>query len=202
MIRPAEPPEGRPPGPAELARLLRAHEAVVAAIVRSEAGVTLLRFDSVEDLVQGTLHEAVRSAESLEWRGEAAFVSWLCTIARRHLGSRRDYWFAGKRFHGNLLRLTLSGSAASPAGSRPGPATFAFRREQLVLARKAVALLMDRDQKLVTWAAEGVSASEMATRLGISPDAAEKARERALDRLRKAFDLLRPRDAGPGSRDA
>ena len=187
-----EPEQRRPPGPAEFARLLRAHEGVVAAIVRTEAGITLLRFDAAEDLVQGALHEAVCSAEALDWRGEAAFVSWLCTIARRHLMARREYWFAGKRFQGNLLRLTLSGGGTPPpaGGGRPGPATFAYRREQVILARRAAALLMERDQKLVHWAAEGVSTPEIAGRLGISQDAAEKARERALDRLRRAFELL------------
>jgi DNA-directed RNA polymerase specialized sigma24 family protein len=51
-------------------------------------------------------------------------------------------------------------------------------------------LLLPRDRELVTWASNGLTGPEMATRLGISEEAAEKARARALERLRKAFSLV------------
>lgn len=175
-----------PAGPPDLEELLRTYEPMVANLVRAEAGVTLLRFDSAEDLAQGAMQEAIRAIARFRWEGDAAFRSWLCTIARRHLSARRDYWFAGKRRRGALLRLTLTGIP----GQQSGPSTFAFRREQLLLASKAMAMLLPRDQDLAAWSAQDVSTAEMGERLGISEDAAEKARARALERLRKTYFLL------------
>ncbi len=183
------------------ARLER-HGADLLALVRREGGVVLQRFETPEDLVQGIREEALRSAPSLEWRGEEAFRSWLYTIARRHLGARRDYWFACKRRQGALLRLTLTGSHGCPreraelAASLPGPSTFANRREQLTLITRAMAMLLARDREIVSWAAEGVAVEAIASRLGITRDAAERARSRALERLRKAFLLLTRPGAG------
>lgn len=181
---------------AELTQRLQGMMPMLRAIIRLDAGPALLRFESVEDLLQGTVQEVLRSTSRLEWHGEEAFKSWVITIAKRHVMSRRDYWFALKRNPGELLRLTLTGSAGHRrerpelADSRLGPSTFVFRREQLVLITKALEMLLPRDRELVAWTSHGLTASEMATRLGISAVAAEKARGRALERLRKAFGLL------------
>lgn len=185
--------------PEDLPDRVRALTPLIASIIRDEAGPALLRFDTPDDLIQGAIHEALRAADNLRWEGEAPFRSWVCTIARRHLAARRDYWFAMKRggsgsgatppphpHAAGVLRLTLSGLAASQVG----PATFAFRREQILLATKALAALLPRDRDLVTWTAAGLKAPDLAARLNLSEDAAEKARERALARLRKAFLLL------------
>jgi RNA polymerase sigma factor (sigma-70 family) len=185
--------------PEDLPDRVRALTPLIASIVRDEAGPALLRFDAPDDLIQGAIHEALRAADTLRWEGEAPFRSWVCTIARRHLAARRDYWFAMKRggsgsgttpaphpHAAGVLRLTLSGLASSQVG----PATFAFRREQILLATKALAALLPRDRDLVTWTAAGLSATDLAARLNLSEDAAQKARERALARLRKAFLLL------------
>jgi RNA polymerase sigma factor (sigma-70 family) len=188
----------------ELAERLEAMAGLLHSVTRQEAGPALLRFESVEDLVQGTAQEALRSAGQLEWRGEEAFKSWVITIAKRHVMGRRDYWFAMKRNPGALLRLTLTGSAGNRverpelAAEQAGPSTFAFRREQLVLITKAMGLLMTRDRELVSWASNGLSTAEMAARLGISEEATEKARTRALERLRKAFRLVSQGRGGEG----
>jgi RNA polymerase sigma factor (sigma-70 family) len=182
--------------PGDLAALLLAHRETIASVIRAEAGTVLLRFESVDDLAQGVGQEAVRGLDAFRWQGEAAFVAWLRQIARRHLANRRDYWFACKRNPGAILRLTFTGAGGQPVDRREladtstGPATFAFRREQLVIVTKAMAMLLPRDRDLVTWTTDGASASEIASRLGVSLDAAEKARSRAVERLRKAFALL------------
>ncbi len=171
------------------------------ALVRRDAGPALLRFESAEDLVQGTMAEALRCADQLDWRGEEAFTAWVATIAKRYVMGRRDYWFALKRNPGALLRLTLTGFAGQRverpelAASQLGPSTFAFRREQLVLITKAMGMLLPRDRELVVWASNGLKSADMAARLGTSIEAAEKARGRALERLRKAFLLV---SQGPG----
>lgn len=193
----------------DIRRLMLDHGRVVESIVRREAGVVLLRFESVEDLSQGVTQEAIRAGSEFTWKGDNAFAAWINVVAKRYLSGRRDYWFARKRNPGKILRLTFHGGR--PGGGRPGsappdpgladtatgPATFAFRREQLVLATRALDMLLPRDRDLVTWVSEGESASGIAERLGVSPDAAEKARSRALERLRKAFVILSRRLQGP-----
>lgn len=162
--------------------------------MRRDAGSLLLRFESADDLVQGIMASAVASGDELEWRGDAAFNGWIRTIAARHLSNRRDYWFAMKRNPGAVLRLTQGGSRGEgwPGVADPstGPRTFAQRREQLTLVTRAMALLLPRDREIIQWSGEGASVADIAQRLGISEDAAERARSRALDRLRKAFVLV------------
>jgi hypothetical protein len=92
---------------------------------------------------------------------------------------------------GRMLRLTDSGSGsrrgrAEPSSSRTGPATFANRLEQLVIATRALALLMPRDRDIMNCS----PIEEQAARLGLSYDSAAKARLRALERFRKTFELM------------
>lgn len=179
-----------------IAELLSRHDAGLAALIRREAGVALLRFDSIDDLLQGARAEAIRSAASLEYRGEPAFTGWLHEVARRHLSARRDYWFACKRNPGALLRLTLTGFEGRPlpraelADTATGPVTFAQRREMLVQAARAAALLLPRDRQIVQWTIDGLDARRIGEHLGLSEAAADKARQRALERLRQAFELV------------
>lgn len=176
-------------------------EPAIRRLVREEAGAALLRFDSVSDLVQGAMREGVRAASGFEERGEDAFRAWVYQIARRHLNARREYWFACKRNAGPLLRLSLSGADRTihldPSDARTGPATVAFRREQMILMTRAIAMLMPRDRDIVTWVGRGERSPEIASRLGITDGAAEKARTRALERLRKAFTIIERSQIAP-----
>ena len=116
-------------------------------------------------------------------------------IARGHLSDRRDYWTAQKRRPERLLRLTQSdgtspGAVREPAASAPGPVTRADRADRLRIAEEALTMLLPRDADLVRGQADGLTIDDEAVRLEISYAAAQKARERALDRYRKAFLLL------------
>jgi DNA-directed RNA polymerase specialized sigma24 family protein len=186
---------GTPTGE-EIRRRIAESRDMLESLARREAGVALLRFETPEDLASGALGEALQSTEQLDWRSEEAFRAWLFRVARRHLSGRRDYWFACKRNPGALLRLSMSGSRGSRleraelADSGAGPSTFAFRREQVVLAVRAMGMLLQRDREIITWTNEGVPIAEQARRLDLSCAAAEKARSRAIERLRRAFSLL------------
>ena len=68
--------------------------------------------------------------------------------------------------------------------------THASRKELLVLVARALAVLSPRDRQLVTWATEDLPLQEQASSLGLTYPAAQKAAQRALERLRKAFRLL------------
>lgn len=181
----------------DLSSLLVQYQPELLAFAQREAGIPLLRFESADDLVQGIHQEALGSADRFEWRSEKEFLGWVFTIARRCLSARRAYWFALKRNCGKVLRLTWGGAGAGassyrldPADTGTGPSTFAFRRERLVLATKAITLLLPRDRDIVRWTTDGKSIEEQADRLGISHEAATKAQSRALERLRKAYRLV------------
>ena len=182
---------------AELAALLVEYRPQLVAFARREAGVPLLRFESADDLVQGIHQEALRCADRFEPRSDEEFLGWMYTIARRWVTGRRVHWFALKRNCGKVLRLTWSGPGAEessyrldPADTGTGPSTFAFRRERLVEATKALALLLPRDHDIVRWTTGGMSVEEQASRLGLSHDAALRAQHRALERLRKAYRVI------------
>lgn len=181
----------------ELARRLAEHRPALLAFVRAHAGA-LLRRESDSDLAQGVELLAVRGAERVEYRGEAEFRGWLFALARQHFANRYRHHLAARRDAGVLLRLTRSGSetaggAPEPSSGSAGPATFAARRERLLLAEKALRLLSERDRDLVRWMSEDVSLEDVASRLGLAYDAAKRARQRAIERFKATFELI----AGP-----
>lgn len=178
----------------DFAKLLEEYRGDLERFLARRAG-WILRYETPEDLLQGLHVRALERGRDFEYRGKEPFLKWLYTVARTHLADRHAYWSALKRRSANLLRLTSGGtprdpdSVREPAGERTGPSTFADRREQLAIAVKALAVLPDRDRKLVRWSSEGVDLPEQAERLGLSYEACKRARQRALERFRKAFRL-------------
>lgn len=165
------------------------------------ASKTLLRFETADDLFQGFATQALARADRFEDRGVGSAGAWLYELGRNYLRDRHRHWSALKRGSGKILRSGLgapvssviprSGDAFSdPAASEVGPATVASKREELVLAAKALALLLPRDRQVVEWSAQGMPVNEMAERLGLTADAASKAHTRALERLRKTHELV------------
>jgi len=136
-------------------------------------------------------------ADRFRYRSEPEFFGWLVQVARQHIADRHEYWSALRRDPGRLLRITSASwdgagerCGVQPAASSSGPPTLASRKEQIALALKALAFLLRRDQDLVRWTTEDRPIAEMADRLGLSYEAAERARLRAVDRFRKAYALV------------
>lgn len=183
-----------------LSRLLEEHRAALRRFVE-RGGRRLLRYESADDLVQGVHLRVIAVAGHFEYRGEAEVLSWLQGIARQHLADRHRYWTALRRDAGTLLRITDAPSGSHPAATTAGPVTRAARRELVALATRALAVLLPRDQELVRWITEGLSIREVAARRGVSYDAAERSRLRAVERFRKAYVLVsrsgRGIEAGP-----
>lgn len=194
----ARAPDGSRRPDAVLASLLVAWRGdLVAFTQRNAAG--LLRFESVEDLVQGMHVRALERGAAFEFRGEKEFLGWMHALARTYLVDRRAHWAALKRGSSRLLRLTADAAGTAdpravgePAATGTGASTSASRREQLAIAVKALSVLLPRDRDLVQWHADGVPLAEQAQRLGISHEAASRASLRAKERFRAAFRLLSP----------
>jgi RNA polymerase sigma factor (sigma-70 family) len=179
----------------ELKRHLAGAQADLVVFVRRHAG-RLLRFETEEDLVQGIHARALERGGSYRHRGREQFLAWMYSVARTHLADRHHYWGAMRRRPSSLLRLVGDGSTGvgtpEPAASVTGPSTFAARRELVSLVAQALSLLREQDRNLVRWLGDGVPVKEQASRLGLSPDAAESASRRALERFRKAYRLVAP----------
>jgi RNA polymerase sigma factor (sigma-70 family) len=178
----------------DVGSLLGRHRDAVRSLVGREAA-GLLRYETAEDLVQAVSLRALEGAAGFEYRGEAAFLAWLRTVARSCLSDRRQYWAARKRQCRRLLRYTAGvpdglDSAPEPASPGAGPSTVAHRRELVQKVMKTLDLMLPRDRDLLLMTAEGLSVAEQAERLGVSYDAAERARLRALERFRKVFPLV------------
>ncbi len=184
---------------AELSALLAKHRGALTNFLDREAK-SLQRHEGVEDLVQGVHMRALRQVDQFDYRGEREFLAWLYLIAKQHIADRRDYWTALRRDGGAMLRITTSdggggGGATSSFGVNPmaemiGPATFAMRREVVALAARAIGCLLPRDQEIVRAVCQGETNTDIAKRIGVEYDAAEKAKARAMERFKKTFELL------------
>ncbi|HGY91590.1 MAG TPA: hypothetical protein ENK43_10510 [Planctomycetes bacterium] len=166
---------------------------LLMAVVRAEAA-DLFRFEQPEDLVQHIKLRVIEGGATFVDRGDMAFRGWLRTIARRTIADRRDHWMALKRNSGPILSLSFgqssSGSERPMPDDETGPATWAARRETLVLAMKALSLLPEKDRALILAKVAGEGQAECRSRFGLSEEAMRKACMRAEERLRKTFRIL------------
>lgn len=187
-----------PEDPAQrLAPLLDKHRPMlVRFLARTAPG--LLRFESADDLAQMVHLQALQGAAHYEDQGAQALDGWLRALAQQVIARRHAHWHALKRDAGAVLRWSSAvsstgdvGQAGEPMAKNTGPMTHADRREQLKLATRALASLLPRDQEVLRSWRNGEDAEAIANKLGISRDAAERARQRALERFQKAFTVLR-----------
>lgn len=64
-------------------RLLSTHRNEIRNFIGRRSGSVVLKRTTVDDLYQETATEALASAETFEYGGEADFMCWVSTIARR-----------------------------------------------------------------------------------------------------------------------
>lgn len=185
-------------GEAPLSELLEEHRDALARFLQREAQ-GLLRFEGIDDLVQGVHLKALKGEDRFRWEGEKAFIGWLFQLARQHIADVNAHWKALKRNAGPVLRVTLTGgdSASGALGVQPiasitGPLTFAARREHFEVAMRALATLPERDRLLIERTSRGATIEELSAELDLSYEAAQKARRRALQRFQQAFRVLSP----------
>ena len=187
------PPKPLPAADPALSRRLEQHRSTLLRFV-SIKGRGLLRHESAEDLVQGIHLRAMNTGASMKEAAPNELLAWLQVVARRHIADRYDYWTALRRHASRVIRISVSGGDASgrprgvdPAGQRTGPATFAERREQVEIMTRVLDGLSPRDREILRAVGAGGGNDELAARLGVSYEAAEVAKRRAMDRLRRAF---------------
>jgi RNA polymerase sigma factor (sigma-70 family) len=179
-----------------LGELLVEFRGELLSYVQGHAG-RLLRHESADDLVQAIHVRVLDQRASFDYRGRDSFLAWVRTVARSQLADRHAYWSALRRRPARLVRLVQSGdgtadpmSAAEPPSTVTGPSTFASRREQIDVAVRALSLLPERDRNLIRWGLDGIPVDEQARLLDVTVVAADRARRRAVERLRKMHAVI------------
>ena len=144
-----------------------------------------------EDVAQTTL---CRGLESLRtWRGEAALMTWLCTLCRRELGARwresRPYARAPLLAEDDPeVRAALESLLA---GETTDPLLAAGRAQVRESICAALDYLPAPYADILEWKyVRDMSVAEIAGRLGRSVKATESLLTRARDAFRETFTLL------------
>jgi RNA polymerase sigma factor (sigma-70 family) len=107
-----------------MALIERANPASLLVVVESRMGAALLARHAPEDVLQEVLMVAWRDRNQCEWRGAAAFRSWLLTIIDHRIRNLAEHEGAKKRGGGEpTARLGSVGGGASGGWSGGGAAS-------------------------------------------------------------------------------
>jgi RNA polymerase sigma-70 factor (ECF subfamily) len=153
-----------------------------------------------EDVAQGTLCRALESLQ--HFRGEAALMTWLCTLCRREMGARwretRSFATAAALAEDDPeVRAALESLLAAEASD---PLLSAGRAEVRDTICAALDYLPAPYADILEWKyVRDMSVAEIAQRLGRSAKATESLLTRARESFREAFTLLRDGAAGASS---
>jgi RNA polymerase sigma-70 factor (ECF subfamily) len=145
--------------------------------------------DAAEDVVQQTLITAIDRLAT--YRGEAALLTWLCTICRHEIalrlerdGRSREISLADDRADVRAVLDALTVLGDNPEGQMR-------RRELSDLVRLTLDYLPGRYGDVLEWKyMQDLSVDEIARRLGIGYKAAESLLTRARHAFRDAFAVI------------
>ena len=146
--------------------------------------------DAAEEVAQATICKAITKLAT--YRGEAALFTWLCTFCRHEISA---YYKRNKMRarHVDLIEDTPEIRAAleSSSGMLDGPEAALDRAEIGRLVQVALDQLPSHYGSALEWKyLEGLSVKEIATRLRLSPKAAESLLTRAREAFRDGFTTL------------
>jgi len=203
-------PRASVPGPAHeengLDSALARHLPGLRDFLSARTGSLLRSQESASDLVQSVCREILQDRASFEYRGDAAFRSWLFEAARRKIVDRHRYYTRAKR---DVGALTLLPEADGPALASPrhAPEEEASLRERVLAVEAALdELPADYRRVILLVHVAGRSHREVAAALGRTPAATRNLLPRALARLARVLrrdgtassDVSRrPRPSGP-----
>ncbi len=146
--------------------------------------------DTTEDVVQATLCRAIDKLHT--YRGEAALLTWLCTLCRHEISDHWDRRRTRPRMSlvedSPEVRAALDSLAAADA-ERPDRAL--DRQDLSRLVQVTLDNLPGRYGDALEWKyLDGFSVKDIAGRLGVSPKAAESLLTRARAAFRDGFQAV------------
>jgi RNA polymerase sigma-70 factor (ECF subfamily) len=177
----------RPEDPCARYGELESYRAYLTLVAEKAIGSDLAGKVGVSDAIQATFLAALQQARTVRSRTEPEWRAWLKAILLNHLANQRRHYAADKRQ-----------SPRNPPGTGPRkspqpeinavtpPSRKLMRRERDQALAAALARLPERYRQVVCWHHQDhLGFNEIAARLGISADAAQKVWGRALVRLRE-----------------
>ena len=146
--------------------------------------------DAAEEVAQATMCKAMTKLAT--YRGEAALFTWLCTFCRHEIST----YFKQNRPKTRSVDLVedapeVRAALESSSGMFDGPARAFDRAEIGRLVQVALDQLPPHYGNALEWKyLEGLSVKEIASRLQLSPKAAESLLTRAREAFRDCFAAL------------
>jgi RNA polymerase sigma-70 factor (ECF subfamily) len=173
--------------------LAKRYEGKVRAVIRRRLGPELRARVETDDIFQTSFFAALEDLVGFSYKGEAAFLRWLATVAERKMLMTARRHRAGKR--DLRLEWPLDGVGDLP-GQMTSPTQGAVRGELKEGIRSAVKKLPDPDRQVVELHSfKGLGFREVAEQLGLTDkNAARHIFQRA---LKKMGDLLGPSGLRP-----
>ncbi len=183
-----QPPEDSraspPPAAPEVAQALERHLPGLHAFVRMNLGTFLGSQEAVSDVVQSAAREVLLRAEHFEWRGDAAFRSYLCTVATRKMLEKRRYHLSQRRDALRTEPTAGSGLQHLPAPRTHTPSQLAEQIESLERLQQAFDSLEEDERLALTMATIlELTTEQIAAELGIALRTAQWRLARARARL-------------------
>lgn len=168
---------------AALATLLERHLPVLRGFVRLQIGSFLRARETESDVVQSVCMEVLRRGERLEFRGEAAFRSWLYHAVLLKVRDHERHWRAHKRNPENGAEVRDDRELAEVYHS-VSPSRNAIAIEDLQRVEEAFSRLPEHYARaLVLQRIVGLDLNAIAAELGRTPAATEVLLRRAQVRL-------------------
>ena len=171
---------------ATLSKCLVRHHDRIMFIVASRTSAKLSQGVSAEDLAHEVIVQALQHHETFEYQGEARFVRWISTLARRVVCH-------AARAHDRVPRpLSIGADPATGHDVHPShipgqtrtPSSIVARDERCRQVREVLASLREKDRTVIRMVQlEDRSMEEVAAAMDCSRDAAAKRLTRALGRL-------------------
>jgi RNA polymerase sigma-70 factor, ECF subfamily len=152
------------------------------------AAARIRHADAAEDIAQATLVLAIRKAGT--WRGEAALLTWLCTLCRHEISAycrRHDYREVTMLDDLPEVRAQLEALAAR----MEGPQQDLERQDLARLVQLTLDYLPARYGDVLEWKyLQGLTMREIAERLDTTTKAVESLLTRAREAFRDGFTTL------------
>jgi RNA polymerase sigma factor (sigma-70 family) len=152
--------------------LIERHSQRLRTYVRLQAGTALRAREPVEDLVQSIVRELLTDADEFDYDGEAAFKSYMYTVARNKIVSKRRYHDAAMRTNGRAMQLSdaVWDLPERDRGSLDGtPSRCAEHSEDVERLKASFASLDEEDRRILFMRRIlDVPAAEIARELGIA----------------------------------
>ncbi len=175
-----------------LGQLLELYRSYLMLLARVQVGRSVQSKVDPSDLVQETYLQAHRHFGGFRGASEAELMAWLrkimaergAKLARRYFGSRQRDVRLEQQMHDDLDQSSCQLERVLPVADT-SPSQRAMRRERAVLLANALeALPADYREVILLHHMEGLSMSEVATRMGRSYDSVRKLWVRSMIKLR------------------